>query len=111
VRLIVTRFLEAAGYTVVPAGDGDEGLSLFREQADRLALVILDLTMPRMDGCEALREIRRIKGGARVIVSSGYAEEDVARRFVDNEMPDAFLQKPYTRGAFLEKVRDILARG
>jgi YesN/AraC family two-component response regulator len=68
--------------------------------------VILDLTMPHMDGEQAFRELRRIKPGLRVIVSSGYNEQDVARRFVGKGLA-GFIQKPYKVSELGQKLREV----
>lgn len=57
IRHIATRMLEQAGLTVMTASDGRQAVEVFREHADELAAVLLDLTMPEMDGEEALDEI------------------------------------------------------
>lgn len=83
-----------SGYRTLTASDGEEGVSVFREHAGEIVAVILDLTMPRMDGAAAFREMRRIRPDVRVILSSGHAEQEAFRRF-DAVGVAGFLQKPY----------------
>jgi len=71
VRRVVRRMLERYGFTVVTCADGHEAVAIFRERPDEILLVILDVTMPNMDGGKAFREIRRIRPDAKVILSSG----------------------------------------
>ena len=61
VREFVTEALERSGGTVLLAKNGAEAIDVYRRQADDIALVLLDMTMPEMNGAEALRELRRIR--------------------------------------------------
>jgi PAS domain S-box-containing protein len=104
---VVTRALERAGYTVLKARDGHEAVQVFRERAQDIAIVLLDLTMPELSGEEAFDEIRRIKPDARVILSSGFSEHEATSRFAGKGLL-GFLQKPYTSGALLAKLREAM---
>jgi len=106
VRELAQATLEAAGFQVLTAGDGPQGLDLFRRQADHLSLVILDLTMPEMGGEEVYRKLRRLHPKVRVLLSSGYSEHQAARLFT-NPL-SAFLKKPYQPAQLVEKVREVL---
>jgi CheY-like chemotaxis protein len=94
VREIATNMLEHLGYSILTAVDGQEALEIYRNREDTIACVLLDLTMPRMDGEETFRELRRIDPEVRVILSSGYNEMDVVGRFAGKGLT-AFIQKPY----------------
>jgi PAS domain S-box-containing protein len=107
VRTLVSGILIDAGFTVITAGDGQEGLELFSRRADDVRLVLLDLTMPRLGGDEVLAEIRRLHPAARVILSSGYNATD-ASHCVAGIRPDAFLEKPYTPDTLLDSIRKVL---
>ena len=61
-----------------------------------LSCVLLDLTMPKKDGIATMASLRRIKPDVRVILSSGFSEQDAAQRFSDSDKPSGFIQKPYT---------------
>ncbi|MBW7864064.1 MAG: response regulator [Candidatus Hydrogenedens sp.] len=74
---------------------------------DGIDCVLLDLCMPRMDGVEALLEMRRIKPGIRVLLASGYAEEEVRMRLAGQQV-DALLQKPYQFSELVEALRKIM---
>jgi len=108
VRRVGEEMLEVLGFRVLTAADGVEAVHVFRQHADAIACVILDLTMPRMNGEEAFRELRRIRGDVRVVLSSGYDEQDVTRRFF-GEGPTGFVQKPYTVDLLREVVQRALA--
>jgi two-component system, cell cycle sensor histidine kinase and response regulator CckA len=94
VRAVGKAMLVRLGFEVLMAADGQEALEIFGARAREIACVILDLTMPRMDGAETLAALRRIRDDVPVIVSSGYDEQDVAQRFADKGMT-GFIQKPY----------------
>lgn len=109
VRAITREVLEKAGFRVLTATNGQEGLAVFRRCADDITAVVLDLTMPYMSGVEALREIRKIRPGVPVLLSSGYTEEEAARK-LDGHAPNGFIQKPYRASALLAKLQETLAR-
>jgi CheY-like chemotaxis protein len=73
VRETVRAILETLGYEVRTASDGDDALALYREQAETIDLVILDLSMPAMDGRDCLRALLELDASARVLVSTGHA--------------------------------------
>ena len=93
VRAVTRRMLERAAFTVVDARDGEEALRAYREEP-AIACVLLDMTMPRMDGEECFRELRRMDPGVRVVLMSGYNEQDATERFVGKGLA-AFIQKPF----------------
>ena len=95
VRLMGHRMLERVGFAVLTAVDGRKALEIYRERRDEIALVLLDLTMPDLDGEETFRELRRIDPRVRVVMSSGYTESEIAPRFAGKRL-SGFLQKPYT---------------
>jgi two-component system cell cycle sensor histidine kinase/response regulator CckA len=95
IRKIGTQFLEHLGYEVVTACDGVEAVEVVSEQGAKLACVVLDLTMPRMGGDEAHRQIKQLAPDLPVILSSGYMERDATERFSEFGLA-AFLKKPYS---------------
>ncbi|MEX2263648.1 MAG: response regulator [Bryobacteraceae bacterium] len=107
VRSIARASLERAGYRVLTAVDGAEGLERFRQNLHDIHVVLLDLTMPGMGGGETLERLRLLDSDVRVILSSGYLEADALRR-LSAAPPAAFIQKPYTSARLLEKVEALL---
>ncbi len=107
VRTMGARALAALGFAVIAACDGHQALEVYREHRDEIALVLLDLTMPRMDGEEALCELRLIDPEVRVVMSSGYTESDVVARLAGKGVA-GFLQKPYALAELREKLRVAL---
>ena len=103
-RDLAERALRPAGFQVLTAADGREALEVFRGQAADMRVVVLDMTMPHVNGDEVLREMRRLRPGVRVILSSGFSEQEVNRRFTDGDL-SGFLQKPYRPHELVEKVR------
>ncbi len=89
------KMVERLGFRALTAFDGVEAVRQFREKRRDIQCVLLDLTMPRMDGREVLEALRRIDPAVRVIICSGYNEDDVVSRFGDWKL-DGFLQKPYS---------------
>jgi len=109
VRAVGKQMLERLGFTVLTAADGREALEIFRQQPAKIDCVVLDLTMPHMDGEEAFRELRRIRSDVRVLLSSGYNEQDVTQRFVGKGLA-GFIQKPYTLAPLQEAIFKVLAK-
>jgi len=86
--------LDSLGFGVVTARDGLEALDRFQEHRKELCLVVMDLTMPRMDGREAFRAMQGLDPTIPVVLSSGFTEQDSLQTFPDGG-PAGFLQKPY----------------
>ena len=99
--------LEKTGYTVITSSDGREALEIFKEKHEEIDCVILDLTMPHMDGEETFREMRRVQNDVCVIVSSGYNNQDVTRRFIGKGLA-GFIQKPYRLSELITKLKEVI---
>jgi PAS domain S-box-containing protein len=98
--------LAGLGFQVLVARDGLEALDRFREAGPELDLVLMDLTMPRMDGREAFRAMQELDPRVPVILSSGFTEQD-SLQTLPGGGPAAFLQKPYQlkdMGAVIRRV-------
>jgi PAS domain S-box-containing protein len=109
VRRTAKASLVQYGYSVVLAENGLEGVARFREMAERIALVLLDMTMPVMGGEEALRQLRLLNPNVPIILSSGYNEVETIRRFTGKGLA-GFIQKPYTSTQLAKTVKDVLNR-
>ncbi len=109
VRDVARSILEGSGFRVITASDGEEAVGVFRERSAEVSLVLLDMTMPRMGGEEAFRELRRLRRDVAVILTSGYDEGDATSRFAGSGLA-GFLKKPYRVSELLERVRDVLSR-
>jgi signal transduction histidine kinase len=102
---IAGRMLEMLGFSVETAKDGMEALEVFGRKRTEIRCILLDLTMPRMNGEEAFRELRRLDPGIPIVLSSGYSELEVATRF-SGEKVAGFMQKPYR----FSELRDLLQK-
>ena len=107
VRIVAARMLESKGFQVLTAEDGVEALEVFQKNRDRIRAVLLDLSMPQMGGEEVFRELRKLQPGIPVIMSSGYNEKDVTRKFVGKDLT-GFVQKPYRQADLMGILRRIL---
>jgi PAS domain S-box-containing protein len=107
IRDVGKHWLEIAGFAVLTATDGREAVEVFGEHADEVVCIILDLTMPRMDGNVAFRELRCIRSDVKVILSSGYSEEYIAQRFTGEGLA-GFIQKPYESRQLMAALKRVL---
>ena len=103
VRLVAGKMLQTLGFDILSASDGEKGLEVYRARHESICAVLLDLTMPRMDGEETFREIRRIRPDACVVLMSGFNEQDAAARFVGKGLA-GFVQKPFTPDELRERL-------
>ncbi len=110
IRNLGRRMLQRLGFEVVVAEDGRQAVESFKAMHEKVCLVILDLTMPHLDGEACFRELRLIRPDVKVILSSGYNEQDVVNRFAGKGLA-GFIQKPYTSQELLAKMRDALPEG
>lgn len=95
VRILGCRMIDRLGYGVLTAANGTEAVSLYREHQAVIRCVLLDLTMPGMDGREVFEVLRNTDPSVKVVICSGFNEEDVVARFGEWKLA-GFLQKPYT---------------
>lgn len=97
VRHVSKKTLLKYGYNVVLASDGLEAVEIFKQKHHEIDLVLLDLTMPRMNGEDAFYEMQKIDGQVPVVLTSGFSENVIRERF-SAQSPSEFLQKPFTPG-------------
>ncbi len=109
VRRIAVRMLERFGFQVLTAAQGSDGVEMYRSHADDIALVLLDMTMPRMNGVEVFHQIRQINPTARVVLMSGYDEQEATRQFAGEGLA-GFLHKPFTLTDLRAKIDQVLNR-
>ncbi len=110
IRETASAMLEEMGFSTLTAADGEEGVAVYREHCDEIVAVLLDMTMPKLDGKACFRELRRVNPDVRVILSSGYNEQDATSRFAGQGLA-GFIQKPYAPEALREAMRKALASG
>jgi two-component system, cell cycle sensor histidine kinase and response regulator CckA len=109
VRELARDILKRYGYRVIMASGGEEAVELYRQHRGTIALVVLDILMPDVDGVEAFRRIRAIDPSARVVISSGYDEAHAADTLMQ-EGAAAFVQKPYRIAELLKAVREAIEK-
>ncbi|HEX7454292.1 MAG TPA: response regulator [Polyangiaceae bacterium] len=110
VREAASRLLEFFGFRVLQATDGRNGVEVFGQHASEVVLIILDMTMPEMNGEETFRAIRRQRSDVPVILTSGYNEIEATRRFTAKGLA-GFLQKPFTPKELTQKLALALKPG
>ncbi|MFZ4620295.1 MAG: PAS domain S-box protein [Bacteroidota bacterium] len=95
-------------FTVIGCLTPEEGIDIYRNTYQDISMVVLDYSMPGMNGKAAFTEIKKIDPEAKVLLSSGYSEEETMGMF-ESDKPTGFFQKPYMPDAFLERVSAILS--
>jgi PAS domain S-box-containing protein len=108
IRDLARQMLEAAGFAVLTAADGREAVEVYRAQGATIGVVLLDLTMPRQDGVETFHALRRIRPDVRVVLCSGYGDQEASKRFSGHDLA-GFVAKPFQLEELLRAVRDALA--
>ncbi|MEO8539269.1 MAG: PAS domain S-box protein [bacterium] len=106
VRTVTRRILERAGFSVLLGEDGADGLRVYAEHPG-IDLVLLDMTMPHMDGEETFRELLKVDPNVRVVLTSGYNEQDATENFTGKGLA-GFMQKPYRPQELLAKVYETI---
>ena len=96
VRATMSAALESLGHQVLVAASGREACDMYRLHKSRISLIVLDLTMPDMNGEQTLRALQAIDQDVCVLITTGYAEDEVRERFRPGELA-GFLSKPFVR--------------
>jgi CheY-like chemotaxis protein len=107
VTLLAQRVLADEGYRVVTAKDGFQALEIYRKLGEQIALIILDFTMPVMDGSDVFAELLEINPQVPVVLSSGFAEQERLRGMLAKGLR-GFIPKPYTQQKLLTQIRSTL---
>ena len=107
VRTLAVAYVQRLGFRAISAADGEEALRLFERHAADISCVLLDLTMPRMDGLSAFRQMRRLRPDVKVILCSGYGEQEATQRFTSEGLA-GFIQKPYILRDLREMIQQTL---
>lgn len=109
VRKYTAAVVKRLGFETIVAANGDEAVSLFRKNPNDFICVILDLTMPVMDGLTTFLELKKLNPDQKVILLSGYSERDATCRFEGRGL-SGFLQKPFRLEELRDKLQNIHAR-
>ncbi|MBN1476544.1 response regulator [Candidatus Sumerlaeota bacterium] len=108
IRDVSRMILENLGYHVILAADGQESVDTFLANRDAVGLVILDISMPRLSGLEAMRQILSNAPDTRVILSSGYSETALGRKHIRQLGAADYILKPFTPPMIAQIVRKVL---
>jgi|GEM_PF-1805424 len=108
VRTVAARMLESFGFTPVLAADGVEAVKLFTATPAGFVAVLMDLTMPHMDGEEAFRRLRKIEPHVRVVLMSGFNEQEAILRFTGKGLA-GFMQKPFKPDQLRSRMQEVLS--
>jgi two-component system cell cycle sensor histidine kinase/response regulator CckA len=105
---VLRLVLEANGYNVLTAMDGEEAVRVFEQERSRIAVVLSDMGLPRLGGWDALIRIKEIDPDAKVILASGFYETKLREEVLAAGAID-FIQKPYVPDIVLRRIADIIA--
>lgn len=110
VRHTARRLIESLGYSVEEAGDGEEGVERFRQEADQFDVIVLDMIMPKLNGEDAFAQLRNIRRDIPIVLCSGYSlDESVAR--LRKQGLAGHLTKPFRRKQLGEALLQAIAAG
>ncbi|MCX6049799.1 MAG: response regulator, partial [Chloroflexi bacterium] len=110
VRDAMSDMLTEYGLNVIQAADGPTGIQLFREHMSEIRVILLDLSMPGMDGEQVFYKLRALSPQVPILLISGYSEHEVLDRFVNKGLA-GFIQKPYTIASLLKQMQPHLSSG
>lgn len=104
---VMEEVLIIAGYDVLTANGGEKALRMFENHRKRIALVVLDMMMPGMDGKEVYLKMKKIDPGVKILICSGYAPDGMVESLIGSNR-DAFIQKPFLPSELCHRVGKIL---
>jgi CheY-like chemotaxis protein len=106
-RLSVSRILRKRGFSVLEAGDGNLAVNLIRAPKENIAVVLLDLNLPGKSSYEVMAELRRVRPGVKVILTSAYGQDSLSASLEGVE-EKSFIRKPYHLSELVSKIRHAL---
>jgi PAS domain S-box-containing protein len=107
VRKLTKVILEGFGYKVIEAVDGEDAVNKFKENKDKIQLLVFDVIMPKKNGRDAYEDIKGIKHDIKAVFVSGYAADIMqSKGFVEDGME--FISKPVLPNELVRKVREVL---
>jgi PAS domain S-box-containing protein len=109
VREALAGILKEFGFTIIEARNGDDAIKKFKDNKDRIQLIIMDVVMPKKSGREAYEEIQQIRPDVQAIFISGYTKNIIQDKGILNEEVN-FISKPFHPKDILEKIREVLDR-
>ncbi len=106
-RELFSTVLQEYGYTVILAEDGEDAIRTFKDNKDKIQLVMLDMIMPKKSGKEAYDAIKKMRPGIKTLFSSGYTADRINKDSMRKEGFD-FIMKPVSPKDLLRKIREVL---
>lgn len=107
---IGAQFLKRLGYKVLTASSGQQALDRIKQSPVGIDCLLLDFSMPGMDGLETMQEIRKIRPDIRIIVTSGYTRQQIEDQFARVGPPDDFIHKPFRMKDLREKLDGVISK-
>ena len=107
IAMLAQRVLADEGYRVITARDGFQAIDMYRKLRDQISLIILDFTMPVMDGADVFAELQEINPAVPVVLSSGFADQGSVQKMLASGLR-GFIPKPYSHQKLLTQVRTTL---
>ncbi len=107
VRDMARKILSRKGYSIIEAINGDEAIDLVHKNHADLCCILLDMTMPKMDGKQVIRKIRKYTRSIPVILTSGFSEMEISLHFAGEKIA-GFLQKPFTVDALSQLIDQVV---
>ncbi|MDQ1266045.1 MAG: two-component system, cell cycle sensor histidine kinase and response regulator CckA [Bacteroidota bacterium] len=109
IRDTTAEMLEVAGMRSILAENGEKGIEIYKQKQNEIDLILLDLSMPGIGGAETYKILKSINPDVKVLLSSGYAENDSIDIFRDKDL-SGFIQKPYKLDALISSINNILKK-
>jgi DNA-binding NtrC family response regulator len=106
IRSFLISALKMFGYCVICAEDGTDGLKKYVENRDKIHLLLLDIVMPKKNGVELFKEIKKLEPNAKVLFMSGYNEIFNKKENLQEDIK--CISKPFTIKALLKEIREVL---
>ncbi len=107
IRSMVKDFLSDKGYEIILASNGSEALEKFRQNEEKVDLVLLDMVLPEKSGMEILEVLRQINPRVKAILTSGYSQNITEDDF-DKDIT-SFLQKPFRIATLIKKIKELMS--
>jgi PAS domain S-box-containing protein len=107
IRSMMKEIMEMSGLKVFTAGNGQDGLDLYKQNRREIDLIIMDMVMPIMDGREAFKEIRKLNPEQKIFIISGYSQREDMEDLLENGAV-GFMRKPFQVREIVDKVNEIL---
>lgn len=107
IRVTTRKMLQASGYRVILAENGDEGIRIFREKHDEIKAIILDMAMPKKSGRDSFFEMKKFDPGVRVLLATGYKHDERSEEIIKSGVK-GFIQKPYTIAELSRAISDVI---